>query len=319
MNWTEISITTNQNGIEAITGALLNIGITGIRIECADDFNDFLEGTEVYWDYVDEDLMYLKDCETKVILYLPENAQGIDMLTSLKQALVDLKAIGDYGNLEMSLNNVKEEDWENNWKQYFKPLKIGDKFLIKPSWENVENPENRKILEIDPGMSFGTGTHETTKLCLESMDEVDLSNKEVLDLGCGSGILSIGALLSDANHVTLVDIDSNSTRIAKENIEKNSFPEDKFTIYCGNIIDDEKLAETIGYGKYDVIFANIVADVLKAMSPLFSKYLKDGGILVTSGIIVERKDEVIDEIKKQGFKVIKDAEDGAWACVRLVK
>ena len=319
MNWTEISITTNNYGIEAITGALLNIGITGIRIESADDFNEFLEGTEIYWDYVDEDLMYLKDCETKVILYIPENAQGMDMLTSLKQALVDLKAIGDYGKLEMTLNNVKEEDWENNWKKYFKPLKIGDKFLIKPSWENAENPDNRKILEIDPGMSFGTGTHETTKLCLESMDEIDLSDKEVLDLGAGSGILSIGALLSEAKHVTLVDIDSNSTRIAKENIEKNSFPEEKFTIYCGNVIDDEELAEKVGFGKYDVIFANIVADVLKAMSPLFPKYLKDGGILVVSGIIVERKDEVIDEIKKQGFKVIKDDEDGAWACVRLTK
>lgn len=317
MNWTEVSITTNKDGIDAITGNLLNIGITGIRIENPDDFNEFLEGTEIYWDYVDENLMYLKNCETKVILYLPENAQGLDMLSLLKDAIEKLKSENKYGSLKMTFNNVKEEDWENNWKQYFKPLKIGRHFLIKPSWENAENDDGRKILEIDPGMSFGTGTHETTRLCLESMDRIPLKDKEVLDLGCGSGILSIGALLSGAKHTTLVDIDANSTKIAAENIEKNNFDPKLFTIYCGNVIDDSSLAEKIGFKKYDVIFANIVADVLKAMSPLFGKFLKDGGTLVVSGIITERKDEVLNEIRRNGFETVKEFEEGAWACAEL--
>ncbi len=317
MNWTEVKITTNQNGIETLTGVLLNIGITGIRIENANDFNEFLDGTEIYWDYVDESLMYLKDCETKVILYIPENSQGLDMLTSLKQELSVLKETGEFGDLTLEFNNVKEEDWENNWKKYFKPLKVGKKFLIKPSWEEADNTENRKILEIDPGMSFGTGTHETTRLCLETMDTISLSDKKVLDLGCGSGILSIGALLSGANDVTLVDIDFNSTKIATENILKNGFSNDLFKVYCGNVLEDDLLCEKIGFNTYDVIFANIVADVLKAMSPLFKKFLKQGGTLIVSGIITERKDEVLNKIKSEGFTVLEEKQDGAWALAVL--
>ena len=319
MNWTEIAIETNNDGIETLTGNLLNIGITGIRIENADDFNEFLEGTEIYWDYVDESLMYLKDAPTKVILYLPENSQGMDMMSSLKNILEELKKEEKYGNLEMTVNNVKEEDWENNWKQFFKPIKIGDKFLIKPTWEKTENPDNRRILEIDPGMSFGTGTHETTRLCLETMEKFDLNGKEVLDLGCGSGILSIGALLLGAKHVNMVDIDANSTRIAKENTDLNGFGEDCYNVYCGNIIEDKALCDTLGYKKYDVIFANIVADVLKAMSGQFGEFLKDDGTLIVSGIIIERKQEVEDAIVEKGFEVIKNYSEGSWASISFKK
>ena len=317
MNWTEVCVTTNSEGIEAITGILLNIGITGMRIENADDFNEFLEGTQTYWDYVDEELMYLKDCETKVFFYLPDNTQGIDMFASVKQEIEMLKAENKYGDLEIKVTNVKEEDWANNWKQFFKPFNIGDKFLIKPTWETVENKDNRKILEIDPGMSYGTGTHETTALCLEVMEKLDLKDKEVLDLGCGSGILSIGALLMEAKHLNLVDIDQNSVKIAGENIMGNDFDKKVFDAHCGNIIDDEALREKIGYKKYDVIFANIVADVLKAMSPYFNEFLKENSTLVVSGIISERKDEVVDTIKEKGFTVLEEYERGAWACVVL--
>jgi len=319
MNWTEIAIETNNDGIETLTGNLLNIGITGIRIENSDDFNEFLEGTEIYWDYVDESLMYLKDAPTKVILYLPENSQGMDMMSSLKNVLEELKKEEKYGNLEMTVNNVKEEDWENNWKQFFKPIKIGDKFLIKPTWEKTENPDNRRILEIDPGMSFGTGTHETTRLCLETMEKFDLEDKEVLDLGCGSGILSIGALLLGAKHVNMVDIDANSTRIAKENTDLNGFGEDCYNVYCGNIIEDKTLCDTLGYKKYDIIFANIVADVLKAMSGQFGEFLKDDGMLIVSGIIIERKQEVEDAIVEKGFEVIKNYSEGSWASISFKK
>ena len=319
MNWTEVAIETNSDGIETLTGNLLNIGITGIRIENSDDFNEFLEGTEIYWDYVDESLMYLKDAPTKVILYLPENSQGMDMMSSLKNVLEELKKEEKYGSLEMTVNNVKEEDWENNWKQFFKPIKIGDRFLIKPSWEKTDNPDNRKILEIDPGMSFGTGTHETTRLCLETMEKFDLNSKEVLDLGCGSGILSIGALLLGAKHVNMVDIDANSTRIAKENTSLNGFNENCYNVYCGNIIEDKALCDTLGYKKYDVIFANIVADVIKAMSGQFGEFLKDDGTLIVSGIIIERKQEVEDAIVEKGFEVIKNYNEGSWASISFRK
>ncbi len=314
MNWNEIKITTNKEGVEVLTAELLNIGISGIQIQDADDFNRFLEGTEVYWDYVDESLMYLKNCDTQVILYIEDNEKGADTLTSLKLLLNELKKEGKYGSLEITLNNLKEEDWENNWKQYFKPFTIGKKFLIKPSWEDVDNKDGRKIIEIDPGMSFGTGTHETTSMCLELIESIDMKGKNVIDLGCGSGILSIGALLTGAEHLTCVDIDKNSIKVARENIEKNDFSDDKFELFLGDIISDKELREKIGFKKYDIILANIVADVLKAMSGIFGDFLTDNGILVVSGIIAPRKDEVLDKISENGFKLIKDYQKGDWVC-----
>lgn len=313
MNWMEISITTNDEGIDVLTGMLLNIGINGIRVENSKDFEEFLDGTQTYWDYVDEDLMYLKDCETKVILYLPENSQGADMMALLKLSLNELKSTDLYGTLELTVNNVKEEDWENNWKQFFKPLYIGENLLIKPSWEENIDSGNRKVLQIDPGMSFGTGTHETTKMCLEVMQNFDLQNLDVLDLGCGSGILSIGALLFGAKSVTLVDIDQNSVRIASENLEINGFNNKSYRTLCGDITSNEELRKNIG-NKYDYIFANIVADVLKAFAPYFAEFLKDDGKLIVSGIILERKDEVLDEIQKHGFKLDQVYSENAWAC-----
>lgn len=319
MNWTEIAIETNPSGIEPLTGNLLNIGITGVQVENSDDFNEFLEGTEIYWDYVDESLLYLKDAPTRVIFYLPENAQGMDMFSELKIVLEELKKEDKYGALSLTMNNVKDEDWENNWKQFFKPIKIGNKFLIKPSWENVSDTEDRHILEIDPGMSFGTGTHETTRLCLETMEKCDIDNKEVLDLGCGSGILSIGALLLGAKHVNMVDIDENSVKIAKENTALNGFDDSKYQTFCGNITENKTLCDTLGYNKYDVIFANIVADVIKAMSSYFGQFLKDDGTLIVSGIITERKEEVMETLMQNGFKVIESFEDGSWSSMLLKK
>ncbi len=313
MNWMEISITTNDEGIDVLTGMLLNIGINGIRVENSKDFEEFLDGTQTYWDYVDEDLMYLKDCETKVILYLPENSQGADMMASLKSSLNELKSAELYGSLDLTVNNVKEEDWENNWKQFFKPLYIGENLLIKPSWKDNIDADGRKVLQIDPGMSFGTGTHETTKMCLEVMQDFDLQNLDVLDLGCGSGILSIGALLFGAKSATLVDIDQNSVRIASENLGINGFDNSYFKTLCGDITSNENLRKDIG-NKYDFIFANIVADVLKAFAPYFAEFLKDDGKLIVSGIILERKDEVLDEIQKYGFKLDRVYSENAWAC-----
>lgn len=313
MNWMEISIVTNDPGVEALTGALLNIGVSGIRVENSKDFEEFLEGTQTYWDYVDEDLMYLRDCETKVILYLPENSQGTDTMALLKQTINDLKNLDMYGSLEITVNNVKEEDWENNWKQFFKPLYVGEDLLIKPSWEENIDAGNRKVLQIDPGMSFGTGTHETTKMCLEVMQKFQLESLDVLDLGCGSGILSIGALLFGAKSATLVDIDQNSVRIAAENLEINGFDNSCYKTHCGDITSNDNLRSNIGK-KYDFIFANIVADVLKAFAPYFAEFLNDDGKLIVSGIILERKDEVLDEIQKYGFKVDEVYSENAWAC-----
>lgn len=314
MNWVEVDIFTTSEGIEPVTGCLLGLGINGFVIKDAADFEEFLNDKSVNWDYIDDDLMGLKNCETTVTAYLPENAQGLDYLEAVKAELKALKqrdAENQFGRLEYELKNVREEDWANNWKQYFKPLEIGDKLLIKPSWEEVSEGETRKILEIDPASSFGTGQHNTTQLCLELVEKYLKDGDRVLDLGCGSGILSIGAVLLGAGDCVAVDIDANSVKIAGENAEKNHIPAEKYRAVCGNVIDDTELVKEIG-GGYDLLCANIVADVLIGMSGLFAGFLKPGGRLIVSGIIDMRKDEVLDKIKEQGFELNEIREKEDW-------
>ena len=314
MNWVEVDIFTTSEGIEPVTGCLLGLGINGFVIKDAADFEEFLNDKSVNWDYIDDDLMGLKNCETTVTAYLPENAQGLDYLEAVKAELKALKqrdAEDQFGRLEYELKNVREEDWANNWKQYFKPLEIGDKLLIKPSWEEVSEGETRKILEIDPASSFGTGQHNTTQLCLELVEKYLKDGDRVLDLGCGSGILSIGAVLLGAGDCVAVDIDANSVKIAGENAEKNHIPAEKYRAVCGNVIDDTALVKEIGSG-YDLLCANIVADVLIGMSGLFAGFLKPGGRLIVSGIIDMRKDEVLDKIKEQGFELNEIREKEDW-------
>ena len=314
MDWVEVDIYTTSEGIEAVTGSLLGLGINGFVIKDAKDFEEFLSDKSVNWDYIDDDLMGLKNCETTVTAYLPENAQGLDYLEAVKAELRALKTRDTenaFGRLEYELKNVREEDWANNWKQYFKPLEIGDKLLIKPSWEEIPDGETRKILEIDPASSFGTGQHNTTQLCLELVEKYLGDGDRVLDLGCGSGILSIGAVLLGAQECTAIDIDANSVKIAGENAEKNNIPAEKYHAICGNVIDDSALVAEIGTG-FDMVCANIVADVLIGMSGLFKGFLKQGGRLIVSGIIDMRKDEVLDVIKAQGFVLDEIREKEDW-------
>ena len=321
MNWVETDIYTTTEGIEPLTGILLGMGINGFVIKDSADFEEFLSDKTINWDYIDDDLMGLKNCETTVTVYLPENAQGLENLEAVKLELKALKARdydNKFGRLEYELKNVKEEDWANNWKQYFKPLCVGEKLLIKPSWEQVSPDEQRKILEIDPASSFGTGQHNTTQLCLELLEKNLSNGDKLLDLGCGSGILSIAALLLGASSAYAVDIDENSVKIAAENAEKNHIPTDVYTAKCGNIIDDSDFTAAIGT-EYDIVCANIVADVLIGMSDKFAGFLKENGKLIISGIIDSRKDEVLDVIKAKGFELTEIREKEDWVAASFIK
>lgn len=321
MNWVEIEVFTTTAGIEAVTGSLLGLGINGFVIKDPEDFREFLENKEQNWDYIDDGLMELQHGETVITAYLPENAQGLDYLEGVKaelKALRERDSEGQFGRLEYELKNVREEDWANNWKKYFKPLCVGEKILIKPSWEEVPENETRTILEIDPAASFGTGQHNTTQLCLELIEENLVQGDRILDLGCGSGILSIAALLLGADSAFAVDIDANSVKIALENAGKNNIPEERYTARCGNVIDDEALRAEIGSG-YDMVCANIVADVLLGMAPIFVGFLKDSGRLVISGIIDSRKDEVLDAVKAQGFELVTVRVKDDWTAASFVK
>jgi ribosomal protein L11 methyltransferase len=299
---------------------LTDIGIRGFIVKDANDFKEFLENKDGKWDYIDDDLMNLSNCETSVTVYLPDNSQGGEMLVSLFSMLKQMKSKDEdniFGRLEAETDDVREEDWANNWKKYFKPLKVGSKLLVKPSWEEYNNTDERIILEIDPASSFGTGQHNTTKLCLELLEESVKNGDRILDMGCGSGILSIGAMLLGAGETVAVDIEQNAVETAAENAAKNNIPFEKYTAYCGDVISNTKLCDKIGNG-YDVITANIVADVLIAMSKIFRQKIKDNGILIISGIIVERKDEVVDAVVKAGFEVLQTAEGEGWAAVKLL-
>ncbi|MBR6394023.1 MAG: 50S ribosomal protein L11 methyltransferase [Ruminococcus sp.] len=320
MEWTEVNIFTTTEGIELICSKLMDIGIKGFAIQDAEDFNEFLENKNGQWDYIDEDLMGLSNCETRITVYLPSNNQGVDMLASIRSMLTELKA-GDaekqYGRLEAELSSIREEDWANNWKQYFKPLKVGEKLVIKPSWEEYNEDSDRIILEIDPASSFGTGQHHTTRLCLELLEKSLSKDDVILDMGCGSGILSIGAMLLGAKRAVAVDIEQNAAETALENAVKNNISPELYETHFGNILSDEKLASEIDY-KYDIITANIVADVLIAMKDHFVRYIKKGGTLIVSGIIEERMDEVIDALKSVGFSSPEVNIKEGWAAVRFI-
>lgn len=308
MEWVSMKIYLPSEEIDALVEELMGVGIRGFAIEDPYEFEEFLE-TSVYYDYIEDDVMRLKESPANVTIYLPANAQGADML---EQA----KGIALARGAEYALENLREEDWANNWKQYFKPVAIGEKILVKPSWEAV--PEGmdagRSVLEIDPSSSFGTGTHETTRLCMEELEKAVEPGAKVLDMGCGSGILGVSAMLLGAGSVVGVDIEEDSIRVSRENAERNGIPAERFTLRRGNVLQDVALRETIRDG-YDVVVANIVADVVIAMCPLFREYLKESGTLITSGIITERLEDVKAAVLAAGFVIKKISEKGEWAAI----
>lgn len=318
MDWIKVSIYTTSEGIEPLSGRLYQLGITGLEIEDEKDFKDFLENNKQYWDYVDDDLIKEKEGETEVIAYVSDNAAGHEMLMAIRNTVAELKQLdedGEFGRLEIEIDNMCEEDWANNWKKYFHPLNVGEKILIKPEWEETENPEGRVVFSVNPGMSFGTGSHYTTQLCIENLEKFINNDTKVLDLGCGSGILSIISLLLGAESAFAVDIDPNAVDIAYQNAERNNIDKSKYTVKAGDIITNTALQEEIAKDKYDVVVANIVADVIIALAPKAKEYMKEGGVFITSGIIEDRIDDVKEALEKCGFKIesIKQRKD--WASI----
>ncbi len=313
LDWTEVTIFTSTEGVWPVTNLLDDMGIEGYALEDAADFEEFLQDTEIYWDYVDEKLKEeLSTQETKIKIYLPEDEAGRAQYAELQERLAALKgedADGRYGRLATETALTRQEDWEWGWKQYFKPFPVGETFLIKPSWETVDDPQGRTILEIDPASSFGTGTHDTTQLCMAMLEKTVRGGEKLLDMGTGSGILAIAAAMLGAKADTAVDIDEHCLTCAVENAGRNGVAIGR-TLH-GDALRDASLAAEIGDG-YDIIVANIVADVIIGMAPMFWDKLREGGTLICSGILNERGDEVEAALESVGFAVRERRASDDW-------
>ncbi len=316
MEWIKVTITTTAMGIDPVSGRLLDLGINGIEISDKDDFKEFLEQNRKYWDYVDEELEKLKEADTTISLYLSDGTAGFEQLAAVKTSMQELKNLdrdNSFGTLDVVTDKVKDEDWSEIWKQYFHPIPVGEKVLIRPAWEEVENADGRVVFTVNPGMSFGTGSHPSTRFCIEELEKYIEEGDSILDLGCGSGILSIIGLLLGAKDAVAVDIDPNAIDVAYRNLALNNLPKERYTAMSGDVISDENLRNS--FCKYEVVLANIVADVIIALSKYVRAFMKENGVFICSGIILERVDEVKTALTDAGLIIQDIRHDDDWAVI----
>ena len=318
MEWLEVHIDTNHAGLEPLEIFLSANGVDGVVIDDEQDFQSFLENNHQYWDYVDEDLEASMKGKSRITFYLPADGDGFDQLAHLRTALQGFKDAhaGKYGTLLMTLENLKDADWENNWKQYYKPMEIGERLLVIPEWEQENVKGQAKYagkvpLILEPGLTFGTGSHATTRLCLTALEKHITGGQTVLDLGCGSGILSIAALLLGADRAVACDIDEKCMDVAYENAALNGVGRDRYTVRWGDVVTDQALRQELG-GPYDVVVANIVADVIKALASTVRPLVKEGGIFLCSGIIDDRAEEVAQCLRDNGWTIAEARSSEGW-------
>ena len=318
MKWLELHIDTNHAGRDAVETMRSALGVDGLVIDDETEFQDFLENNRQYWDYVDEDLEQSMRGKSRVTFYLPEDETGFSKMAEVRIALAKLKQErSDCGSLLMTLENLEDADWENNWKQYYKPMEIGDRLLVIPQWLQ-DDPKVKKLLSqgrvpliLDPGLTFGTGSHATTRLCLTALERHIHGGERVLDLGCGSGILSIAALGLGAGEATAVDIDDKCLTVAYENAALNGIGKDTYTVLVGDVLSDEAFRAQVG-GGYDILVANIVADVIKALAPMARSFVKPGGLFLCSGIIDDRAQEVAQALTAAGLEILETRDSEGW-------
>ena len=308
MKWLELHLDTQHAGIAPATELLSEYGIDSLMIDEEGDFKDFLENNHQYWDYVDDELMEQMHGKSRITFYLEDSAEGYNTLAQFRIGLSAFKKQHpEYAPLILSMENVEDADWENNWKQYFHPIKIGERLLIRPTWEDEYDADGRAVLHLEPGLAFGTGSHETTRLCLEALEKNIKGGERVLDVGCGSGILAIASLLLGAESATGVDIDELAVKTAEENGKMNGFEGDRLKFIHGDLADKVS-------GKFDIVVANIVADIIIMFCKTVPEFMADNAVFITSGIIDIREQEVVDAFAENGFEIIARHADGGWRC-----
>ncbi len=311
MDWLELKIDTSHAGLDAVTELLEQQGVTGVMIDDEADFQSFLENNRQYWDYVDEELLAQKKGVSRVTFYLERSENALGTVAAVRIAMAALKKEHpEYAPMLLTMEDVADEDWENNWKQFYKPMEIGNRLLVVPEWEEAHGGERVKLV-LNPGLTFGTGSHATTRLCLQALDTHIHGGESVLDLGCGSGILSIAALRLGAARAFACDIDEKCVDVAYENAALNGIGKDRYTVRWGDVLSDEALRQEMG-GGYDVVVANIVADVIMGLSGSVRPFLKTGGLFLCSGIIDDRAEEVLAKLKGDGWDVFEQRSSEGW-------
>ena len=316
MKWNKFTLKTLSSVEDIVISTLAEAGVEGVEIEdkvplTEEDkqqmFVDILpEGPE------DDGIAYLS-------FYLDADEEKDELLARVREELEDLRSFMDIGECTITESQTEDKDWINNWKQYFHQFYVDD-ILIIPSWEEVKpEDEGKMIIHIDPGTAFGTGMHETTQLCMRQLKKYVKDSTEILDVGTGSGILSIVALKLGAAHAVGTDLDPCAISATKENLEANDIPDGKMDVMIGNIINDKTVQDTVGYEKYDIVTANILADVLVPLTPVIIHQMKKGGIYITYGIIDEKESTVVEAVKAAGLEVLEITRQGEWVSVTARK
>ncbi|HBH3236451.1 TPA: 50S ribosomal protein L11 methyltransferase [Clostridioides difficile] len=307
-NWIEVTIKTTTEAVEPITNILYEQGAGGAVIEDPKDFL-FQKKNELDWDYVEEEV-FKKNEEDDVLIktYVSEEKNVMEFVEIINQKVLGLKDFGiDIGEGSVSLDQVNEADWANAWKAYYKPTKVGQRVVVKPTWEDYAMQEGDLIIELDPGMAFGTGTHETTSMCIRELEKYVNKDSKVFDIGCGSGILAIAAAKLGAKEVVAVDLDEVAVKVAKENVLENKV-EKSVSVMHGNLTDVIK-------DKADVIVANIIADIIKILAKDVQNFMKEDAIFISSGIILDKVEEVKESLIENGFEIVEVQKLGEWSAI----
>ncbi len=320
MKYIEFRVHASRQGIEQVTAMFMSKGIQSVSINDPADMEDILNKKNEYdWDYVEDSLKTKLDQEPTISAYFEDTPENREKIQQLKLSVMMLKSKEleglygwdvDFGRLYAEDITLDDEDWKDKWKENFKPSKITDKLVVKPTWEEYEAKEDEVVVQIDPGMAFGTGTHETTSLCLKLMEKYlgeAPEDKKVLDVGCGSGILSIAAALLGCSEVMGIEIDEDAVNVAAENVELNKVS-DKVKIQHGDLVKGVDF-------KADIIVANLMADLVISLSESAKSHLEQGGVFISSGILTEKKEKVAEAVKAAGFDIIEIVEDGEWCAI----
>lgn len=316
MKWNQFRLKTTTEAEDIVSSMLADLGIEGVQIE--DKIPLTQSDKEQMFVDILPDIPEDDGC-AYLTFYLDEDVDKQEMLLKVRQELEEMRSYLNVGECTIEESQTEDVDWVNNWKQYFHQFYIDD-ILVIPSWENVEAKDSDKmVIHIDPGTAFGTGMHETTQLCIRQLKKYVTEDTEILDVGCGSGILGMLALKFGAKHSVGTDLDPCAIDATYENMDNNGISRNQYEVMIGNIIDDKAVQDKVGYEKYDIVAANILADVLVPLTPVIIHQMKKGGIYITSGIIEDKEDVVVEAVKEAGLEVLEVNHQGEWVSVTARK